>query len=166
MLTAIYCNAIAHDFTWLVATAKEIAKYNFIGVTRCNPHPSAAAIIIEVLVWSSLGVSARHIYYVSRLIQRNKEKRIKLWEIVSKIVGEAAMGISISVAVVAFFLSTGLTIAQIKLTVQDVNILTIIALSFVLGFYHENTRSLLGGFHPRLSNDKPGVNENRSSQED
>lgn len=72
MYSATYYNSLVHHTGWPVSTLEEIANYNFVGITTENPRPSAAAVIIEVLIWGYLGVGARQIYYVSRLLPQNK----------------------------------------------------------------------------------------------
>lgn len=121
------------------------ANFNFVGVSENTPNPSIFAVICEVGIWSFFGMLARSEYYLTQLIIR--QKNIQLLETISKIIGETAMGVFTAVAVVAFLWSTEF----VNLTLRTADIGSIMAISFILGFYHENTRRLLGSFHKMVA---------------
>lgn len=122
-----------------------IANYNFLGVGPENPQPSLIAVIYEVVVWSFAGILARQQYYLTQLVIRRKD--IRILEIISMLIGNAAMGVSIAIAVVAFLRTTEF----VNLSLKTADIGSIVAISFILGFYHEDTRRLLGSFQKRIS---------------
>ncbi len=133
-----------HDMEWPVASVEDIASYDFVGVEPDNPQPSPLAVLNEVIVWSLLGVMARSEFHITYVLARGKE--FGILENISRLIGDHAMGSAIAVAVVALLRSTEVTIAQVSLTLGTANIESIIAISFILGFYHEHTRQLLGTF--------------------
>jgi len=136
--------AVAHDYRWPIPSAEDFARFDFIGVGPDHPQPSFLAIAFEVLSWSAFGVLARSEYYVTRLIIQHRS--FKTLEVVSKLVGDFAMGASIAIAVVALLRSTEFVTLSLKSAGIDV----IAAISFILGFYHEDTRQLLGTFREKL----------------
>lgn len=138
-----------HSLNWPFPSAEEIAAFNFIGVSSTNPNPTFLAVIIEIFLWSATGVLAHNEYSLTQLIITHKE--FNSLEQMSKIVGELIMGVSITVAVIAFFRSVELSVAQINLSLKAANIETVIAISFILGFYHDQTRLLLGAIRQRIT---------------
>ncbi len=122
-----------------------VANYNFVGVGPENPEPSLMAVLYEVLIMSFAGILARQEYYLTQIVIRRKETRPL--ELISRLIGELAMGAAIAVAVVAFLWSTQF----VNMTLRTADIAAIVAISFILGFYHEDTRRLLGKFRDRIS---------------
>jgi hypothetical protein len=144
MLLSLFA-AAAHGYRWPIPSAEDFARFDFIGVSPDSPQPSFLAIAVEVLAWSAFGVLARSEYYLTRLIIQHRDFRTL--EIISKLVGDSAMGVSIAIAVVALLRSTEFVTLSLKSAGIDV----IAAISFILGFYHEDTRRLLGTFRVRLT---------------
>jgi len=126
-----------------------IQNYDFIGVDKTTSEttqlPSIFAVVIEVAIWSLEGVLARSEYYLSLLVL--KKKKFNFWETSSKLISDATMGIAIAIAVVLFLRATEF----VELSLKNANIATIAGISFILGFYHEDTRRLLGSFRKRIS---------------
>jgi hypothetical protein len=102
-------------------------------------------VVIEVAIWSLEGVLARSEYYLSLIVF--KKKKFNFWETSSKLISDGAMGIAIAIAVVLFLRATEF----LELSLQNANIASIAAISFILGFYHEDTRRLLGSFRRKIS---------------
>ena len=130
--------ARAHGYDWPIPSAEGFANFDFVGVSPENPEPSFLALAFEVLGWSAVGVLARSEYCITRRIARGEN--FDLLETISKLIGDFAMGVSIAVAVVAFLRSTEF----VTLSLKSAGIEAIAAISFILGFYHEDTRRLLG----------------------
>ncbi len=128
---------------------KAIREFNFLGVGVDNPIPSVWAVLTEVTIWSVTGVLVRSEYTLTQIVLKRED--ISILELISKLIGDCAMGVGLAMAVVAFFWSTEFNIAQMNLTLKTANIATIIAISFILGFYHEDTHRLLGSFQKRIS---------------
>ena len=126
-----------------------VTEFDFVGVNANFPVPSFYSLMMEVFVWSFAGVLARSEYYLTQIAIRREE--FHMLESISKIIGDTSMGVSIAIAVVAFLTATTLTIGQVELTLRTANVELIGAISFILGFYHEDTRRLLGSFHKRIS---------------
>ena len=125
--------------------AERVNAYNFIGVTSAATAPSFYAIFVEVFFWASAGVLARSEFYLTQIVFR--QQPISILSVISKVIGDCAMGVSIAMAVIAFLESTQF----LNLTLKGANIETIAAISFILGFYHEKARYLLEGFQKRVS---------------
>ncbi|MEK7277605.1 MAG: hypothetical protein AAB427_09670 [Chloroflexota bacterium] len=107
------------------------------------------AVIIEIFLWSATGVLAHSEYSLTQLVVTRKD--FDALEQMSKIIGELIMGVSITVSVIAVSRSVELNVAQISVSLKAANIETIIAISFILGYYHEQTRRLLGAIQKRVT---------------
>jgi|GEM_PF-7096072 len=125
--------------------ATAIANYDFVGVTVKGTQPSIFAVVLEVAIWSLAGVLARSEYYLSQIVV--KKKLFHFWETASKLISDGAMGIAIAIAVVLFLRATQF----VNLSLQNADVASIAAISFILGFYHEDTRQLLSSFRRKLS---------------
>jgi hypothetical protein len=133
-----------------------IANFNFIGVSPENLQPTIYAVILETLVWSFLGVLARSAYSARQSMRGGK---FSILEAITKLIADSMMGISITIAVVAFLRTTEF----VNLSLKSADIGSIIAISFILGFYHEDTRRLLGSFQKRISG---SVDETKESEKE
>jgi hypothetical protein len=127
------------------AFATAIANYDFVGVTVKGTQPSIFAVVLEVAIWSLAGVLARSEYYLSQIVV--KKKLFHFWETASKLISDGAMGIAVAIAVVLFLRATQF----VNLSLQNADVASIAAISFILGFYHEDTRHLLSNFRRKLS---------------
>ena len=88
-------------------------------------------------------------YSLTQLVVTRKD--FDALEQMSKIIGELIMGVSITVSVIAVSRSVELNVAQISVSLKAANIETIIAISFILGYYHGQTRRLLGAIQKRVT---------------
>ncbi len=134
-----------------------IRNYNFVGVGPDHPEPTLYAVMLEVFILSGAGVLARSQYNLTRVLLQGK--KFNTLEAIGKIIGEFAMGVSIAIGVVAFLRSTEF----VNLTLRTASIGSIVAISFILGFYHEDTRRLLGTFQKRISG---SASENKESEKE
>lgn len=125
--------------------ADAIANYNFVGVKSATDEPSIFAVVLEVAIWSLAGVLARSEYYLSQIVIRKRQ--FHLLETISKLISDASMGIAIAIAVVLFLRATEF----LDLSLKNANVASIAAISFILGFYHEDTRRLLGNFRRKIT---------------
>jgi energy-converting hydrogenase Eha subunit B len=73
--------------------------------------------------------------------------KFSILEALTKLFADSMMGVSVAIAVVAFLRTTEFA----NLSLKSADIGSIIAISFILGFYHEDTRRLLGSFQKRIS---------------
>jgi hypothetical protein len=142
-----WLSAKAHNIHWPIPSVEEIATFNFIGAASNGVAPSFLSVLVEVITWSSLGVLARSQYYLTQRVIRGKEFRII--EIIPRLTGECVIGVAITLAVVSFLRTTEIA----NLTLRSASIESITAISFILGFYHEDTRRLLGRFRDKISID-------------
>jgi hypothetical protein len=123
----------------------EIQAFNFVGVDSDTLTPSLYAVMLEVGIWSFAGVIARGEFYLTQILILRRT--FKPLEFIGQLIGESAMGIAIAMAVVAFLRST--EFANLSLGSADIG--GVAAIAFILGFYHEDTRRLLGSFRSRIS---------------
>lgn len=135
--------------------AEGITNFNFVGRTDGNP-PSIFAVILEVAIWSFAGVLARLEFNLAQIVVHNRE--FSFLKELSRIIGDASMGVAIAIAVVAFLWSTEF----VNMTLKDAEIGSIGAISFILGFYHEDTRRLLGSLRHQM----PGRVRDENGEED
>lgn len=139
------------------AFATAISNYDFVGVTVKGAQPSIFAVVLEVAIWSLAGVLARSEHYLSQIVV--KKKSFYFWETASKLISDGAMGIAIAIAVVLFLRATQF----VNLSLQNADVASIAAISFILGFYHEDTRHLLSNFRRKLSSSADESGENKES---
>lgn len=125
--------------------ADAIANYNFVGVTVEGGKPSIFAVVLEVAIWSLAGVLARSEYFLAQIVV--SKKPFNFWETSSKLISDGSMGIAIAIAVVLFLRATQF----VNLSLENADVASIAAISFILGFYHEDTRRLLGSFRRKIS---------------
>jgi len=148
-LSALFGNQNIESF------AEAIANYDFVGVTPPEVKPSIFAVVLEVAIWSLAGVLARSEYYLSQIIVRKKQ--FDFWESSSKLISDGSMGIAIAIAVVLFVRATEF----MELSFQNASVASIAAISFILGFYHEDTRRLLSSFQRRISESTDESKDNK-----
>lgn len=137
--------AQGHGYDWPIPSPQDFARFDFIGVGPDNPEPTFLAVAFEVLFWSAFGVLARSEYYVTQLVIKRGE--FDALETASKLIGDFARGIAMAIAVVALLRSTEF----VTLSLRTAGIDVIAAISFILGFYHEDTQQLLGTFRARFA---------------
>jgi len=147
--------ALGHGYDWPIPSPEDFARFNFIGVGPDNPEPTFLAVAFEVLFWSAFGVLARSEYYVTRLVVEHKD--FDTLETVSKLIGDFARGIAMAIAVVALLRSTEF----VTLSLRTAGIDVIAAISFILGFYHEDTQGLLGTFRERFAQSTVDEGDNK-----
>jgi hypothetical protein len=127
-----------------------IRNFDYVGLSVDNLQPSTIAILLEVYTWSLIGFLARSEYNLTKSTER--KKKFEFLESVSKLIGNGAMSIAIAIAVVAFLMSTEF----VNLSLRNAEIGSVIAISFILGFYHDDTRHLLGSFQKRIAGSTNG----------
>jgi hypothetical protein len=137
--------------------AKAIANYNFVGVNSPTDEPSIFAVVLEVAIWSLAGVLARSEYYLSQIVV--KRKQFVMLESISKLISDGAMGIAIAIAVILFLRATEF----VNISLRNADVASIAAISFILGFYHEDTRRLLGSFRRKISESREESKENEDT---
>jgi len=148
-LSALFGNQDIESF------AEAIANYDFVGVSPPEVKPSIFAVVLEVAIWSLAGVLARSEYYLSQIIVRKKP--FNFWESGSKLISDGSMGIAIAIAVVLFLRATEF----MELSFQNASVASIAAISFILGFYHEDTRRLLSSFRRKISESTQESKDNK-----
>lgn len=95
---------------------------------------------VEIWAWSLLGVNCRTAYIVGQAVLEQEfvfGKSLVYW------VSTCLFGWGISVAVIFSLQAIELTVAGFQITLANAPIQTIVAISFVLGFYNDNAHKLL-----------------------
>lgn len=130
-----------HGMDWPFPTSEQVASFDFVGRVP-GEEASIFAVLMETMAWSFLGVFTRAMYRLAVFAKTNEQ--FAVMPVAIRLLGEAAAGISIAVALVALLWSSELKVVDITISLKDAGIGSIIAVSFVLGFFHENTVQLLG----------------------
>ncbi len=119
-----------------------ISKFDFIGG---NSNP--LSIGIEAEAWSLMGVICQMAYLSGMALLKGKFEFLKYftWWISSSLY---AWGIAVAVIFSLNIIS--LNIAGIDITLKNAPIEIIIAISFILGFYSDDARKILGRLRERL----------------
>lgn len=137
-----------HEMSWPIPRPEEVAAFDFVGGS--GPEgPSIWAVLLECAAWSFAGFVARAQYFLT-LLALGKVQSMPLIQVGSKLIGEAAAGISIAVALVALLWSSELTVLEIQMSLRNVGVGSVIAVSFVLGFFHDDSREILRRAGSRL----------------
>ena len=140
-------HTMLHAMDWPIPTPKQVAGFDFIGI-QSGATPSIWSVLLETAAWSFLGVMARTEYRLARTIQERRQ--VSVTTAVAQILGDAAAGVSIAVALVALFWSSELKIVDVQLTLRKSGVGSVIAVAFVLGFFHDRTQRLVGLVQERL----------------
>jgi hypothetical protein len=126
----------------LLTQPGETWSFGFVGGVR-NP----ASIIIEVFIWSLVGVNSALAYSSGRDIIR---KRFRFLRYLTLWISTVVFAQGVAVAVILSLQVISLNIGGIEITLANASIETIIAISFILGFYHNDARRLLGSLRGRI----------------
>ncbi|MCI0396025.1 MAG: hypothetical protein L0332_25250 [Chloroflexi bacterium] len=120
----------------------QVAGINFIGVDQSHLEPSVWSVFLALAPQCIAGVLARSQYQLAQVILQGE--RFNFLEGVSRLIGDVSLGSAVAVCAVYFLRISEITVAQVSLTLRTASLETIVALGFILGFFHEDTRRLLG----------------------
>ena len=126
----------------LFTQPQAIWSFNFVGGSA-NP----ASIGIEIWTWTLIGVNCRLAYISSQAIIRGKFDILKY---LVKWISTSLFSWGIAVAVIFSFQVVALNLGGIEITLANASIETIIAISFILGFYYDEARKLLGNLRGQI----------------
>ena len=133
--------------------------FTFIGGNK-NPF----AIGVEIGIWGFVGVIARMAHSTSRVILKGEEfdfcRYLVDW------IGTSLLVMGILTAVIFSLSIVSLRIAGVEITLADAPIEAIIALSFVLSFYHEGTQTLLSSLKGKIFYSEEGTSEQQAAHHD
>jgi len=158
-------HTMLHGMNWPMPTPEQVAAFDFIGA-RGPGAPSIWSILLETAAWSFLGVMTRTEHRLARTIQRGIP--VSLQTALAQILGDAAAGVSIAVALVALLWSSELKLVDIQLTLRGSGVGSVIAVSFILGFFHDRTQRVVGLVHERFfgkpqPEDRPDLGESTAA---
>jgi hypothetical protein len=126
---------------------QSVAEFNFLGISDENPQPSILSLNLEIVMWSIFAVAIRTVYRINVAI---RHKRFDFTEYLVRWEGDMMMAAGLAEVVILFLRITRFSLGNASLTLAEANYETIAALAFILGFYNEDARRLLGGFRARI----------------
>jgi hypothetical protein len=141
-------HTLLHHMDWPLPQATQVAAFDFVGKEPGKPT-SIWSVLLETAAWSFLGVMARAEYRLARTARAGAAD-FSVLRALSQLFGDAAAGISIAVALVALFWSSELKLLDFNLVTKNAGIGSIIAVSFILGFFHDRTQAVLRKSQDRL----------------
>jgi hypothetical protein len=137
-----------------------VASWDFLGVSAENPRPSILSLNFEIVMWSVFGVAIRTIFRISVALAR---RRFDFWQYLAGWTGDMMMGAGLAEVVILFLRITRVSIGSADVSLAEAGYETIAALAFILGFYHEDARRLLGGFRTTLISAASGATASRAA---
>lgn len=114
----------------------------------------------EITVWGVIGVISRTAYLKSQVIKRGEE--FSFLSSLIEWIGTSLLAIGILTAVIFSLSIVSLNVAGVEITLADAPIEAIIAISFILSFYYEETQKLLGSLSERIFYSKESSSEQQS----
>lgn len=110
--------------------------FDFVG-----GNTNAFSISIEIMFWALMGVICQMAYQSTKTITKGE---FDIWKSVFNWIGINLYAVGIAIAIIFSLNVISLNIGDIQITLANAKIEVIIAISFVLGFYSEESRRLLG----------------------
>ena len=117
--------------------------FGYIGGSA-NP----ASIGAEIMAWSLIGVSCQIAYLSGKAIIG---RQFQFWDYSVRWISASFLSWGIAVAVIFTLIVVTLDIGGIEITLANASIETIIAISFILGFYNDESRALLDRLRERMA---------------
>ena len=116
--------------------------FDFLG-GNANP----ASIGAEIMAWSFIGVSCQMAYLSGKAILQNQ---FQFWQYFIRWVSASLLSWGVAVAVIFALTVITVDIGGIEITLAKASIETIIAISFILGFYNDESRGILEKLRERI----------------
>jgi hypothetical protein len=142
VVAALYLRLHNINVLELFSRPQKELSFGYIGGDK-NP----ASIMMEIWVWCLLGVNCRLAYLSGRSVIR---KRFRFLRYLTLWFSTWLFAQGVAVAVILSLQVISLNIASVEISLANASIETIIALSFILGFYHDDARRLLGSLRGRI----------------
>jgi hypothetical protein len=139
-----------------------LAEFGFLGLSDSNPQPSILSLCYEISVWSFFGVTIRTIFRASTALRSNRFDFLKY---IAQWAGDMMMGAGMAEAAILFLRISNFSLGSATLTLAESSYETIAALAFILGFYHEDARRLLGKIRGKVVNAVPTAGESSEAEE-
>jgi len=127
------------------AGLQKFSEFNYVGLSAKNGEPTAASMWVEIIFWSYLGVAASQVYYLTQLISRD-DYEFKTGRYFIRTFGIIIRGVSLGTVIIFLLRIITLTIGPVEVSLRQADIQTIIAISFIVGFYNQDTERALRRF--------------------
>lgn len=134
-------HTMLHEMDWPLPKGEQVAAFDFVGAVEGSP-PSVWAVLLETAAFSFLGIMARLMYQLTQTAMAGVCEFSYL-RATSRLLGYSAAGIAMPVALVALLWSSEITLLDVHFTLRDAGVGSIIAVSFVLGYFHDDTLKVL-----------------------
>jgi len=121
---------------------KSFAEFNYVGYPFQTNEPTAASMWIEIIFWSYVGVVASQVYYITQLISQDKPK-FEAGRYFMRAFGIITRATALGTAIIFLLRIVTLTIGPVTISLREADIQTIMAISFIVGFYNEDTERIL-----------------------
>jgi hypothetical protein len=143
-IVSTYYLALLHGINLLdlLRQQQTVSAFDFIG-----GNANAFSIGTEIVYWTLMGVICQMAYQSGRTIIRGQ---FDFWRSVFSWIGISLYAVGIAIAVIFSLKVVSLNIGDIKITLASAPIEVIIAISFILGFYSEESRRLLGRLRGKI----------------
>ncbi len=119
-----------------------LLPFDFIGGSA-----NAFSIAVEIVYWALMGVVCQMAYQVSRAVVDGK---FDAWKSTFNWISISLYAIGVAIALIFSLKVISLNVGDIRITLASAPIEVIIAISFILGFYSEESRRLLGRLRGRI----------------
>jgi hypothetical protein len=121
---------------------QSFSQFNYVGYSLDSGEPTAAAMWVEIIFWSYLGVVASQVYHITQLISKDTYE-FKASRYFIRTFGIIVPGVSLATIIIFLLRIVTLTIGPVEVSLKRADIQTIISISFIAGFYNEDTERLL-----------------------
>jgi hypothetical protein len=145
MLGSIFIYSFAHGINYLQIYTNPgiIFQVEFIGGGR-----NAYSVGFEVASWTFLGVGCRIAYHALKAMH---EGTFRFFKYVAIWFGTYGFAWGVGVAIIFSLSVISLNISGTTITLADASIETLIAISFIIGFYNEHALKLLEQVRDKLA---------------
>ncbi len=97
---------------------------------------------VEIIFWSYVGVAASQVYFLSRLIVQKKEEYQAGFYMI-RAFGIIIRAVALSTAIIFLLRIVTISVGPVTIDLRQADVQTVIAISFVVGFYNEDTERAL-----------------------
>lgn len=143
VIVVTYLSFHSIDFVNMFKGQVTLVEFGFIGGS-----PNPFSIGIEIIAWSTFGVNCQMAYLAGRAVMRGQFGFLKY---LIRWISTSLFAWGIAVAVIFSLQVVSLKVSGIEITLADASIETIIAISFVLGYFNEEARKLLGNLRGKIA---------------
>ncbi len=120
---------------------QNFSGFNYVGYPFPNKEPTAASMWVEIIFWAYVGVTASQVYTISQLIGQKLPFEAGRYSI--RTFGIVIRAVALGTAVIFLLRIVTLTVGPVVIDMRQADIQTVIAISFVIGFYNADTERVL-----------------------